>query len=141
MPLFLTEYLAAVLAGGASLERDWVDPPGVRDLLHHRLAHVSETGRQLLATAAVIGRSFDFETLHDVSGRGEEEAVSALEELLSARLIVLLPSSDSPTSAREAYDFAHARLRSLVYDATSLARRRLLHRRCCGRIPDAASAW
>jgi tetratricopeptide (TPR) repeat protein len=129
LPLFLTEYLAAIVANGAGGERDWVEPPGVSNLLNRRLAHVSETARQLLATAAVVGRSFDFETLHVVSGRGEDEAVSALEELLSARLVVQLPVNGSLASAHEAYDFAHARLRSLVYDATSLARRRLLHRR------------
>jgi hypothetical protein len=37
-------------------------PQGVRDILHSRLEAVDEAGLQLIQTAAVIGRSFDFDT-------------------------------------------------------------------------------
>ena len=37
-------------------------------------------------------------------------------------------TTDTP-SAEPGYDFSHEQLRALVYDETSLARRRLLHRR------------
>src|SRR5713226_10483319 len=60
---------------------------GVRDLLQSRLVAVSETGWQLLTTASAIGRSFDFDTLREASGRSEEETVTALEELIGQGLV------------------------------------------------------
>jgi DNA-binding SARP family transcriptional activator len=114
----------------------WPMPTSVRDLLHSRLAAVSETGWQLLNTAAVIGRAFDFDTLREASGRSEEETITALEELLARRLIEEVshpltpqPSALSPHASAPSYDFNHEKLRALVYEETSLARRRLLHRR------------
>ena len=65
------------------------------------------------------------------SGRSDEEAADGLEELLAAR-----PRART-AAAEAAYDFAHEKLRELVYEQTGLARRRLLHRRVadalCGR--------
>ena len=127
LPFFLTEYLAALNTLDDAADHEWTAPPGVSSLLHERLAQVSETGRQLLAAAAVIGRAFDFDTLRDVSGRGDEETVSALEALLAVRLLAELGAGEP--AAQVSYDFTHGRLRALVYDETSLARRRLLHYR------------
>ena len=143
LPFFVVEYLEAwglgppsaaaetapgpVAAGmppGASHEPPL--PGGVRELLHSRLSNLSETGRQLLATAAVLGRSFDFETVRAASGRGDEEAVAALEELVARGLVREVgPVSGSALT----FDFSHDRLREVVYEETTLARRRLLHRR------------
>jgi DNA-binding SARP family transcriptional activator len=122
LPLFLSEYLTA-LADGALVG---ALPLGVRELLLSRLATISETGRQFLSAAAVIGRSFDFDTLHEASGRAEEMAVAALEELSGHGLVreVAGGITHVPT-----YDFHHDKLRALVYDSTGPARRRLLHRR------------
>lgn len=122
LPLFLAEYLTAL--GDGSLDRAL--PLGVRDLLLARLATVSQTGWQFLTAAAVIGRSFAFDTLRATSGRDEEMAVTALEELSGHGLVreVEGGATQAPT-----YDFRHDKLRALVYDRTSLARRRLLHRR------------
>ncbi len=127
LPFFLAEYLAA-LANGilAAGSKNWSLPGGVRDLLRSRLVAVSETGEQLLTAAAVIGRSFDFDTLREASGRSEEEAVTALEELLDLRLV---REVQSIADKQITYDFNHEKLRELVYEETSLARRRLLHRR------------
>jgi predicted ATPase len=93
LPLFLGEYLRAIAGGSLDmslpqLEGDLVPamwaswPAGVRDLLSSRLVVVSESGWQFLAAAAVLGRSFDFDLLRETSGRDEEMAVSALEELV-----------------------------------------------------------
>src|SRR5215218_7041193 len=142
LPFFLAEYLAIPVDGepGATL------PYGVRELLQAKLGPVSEAGRQLLATAAVIGRSFDFDTLRVASGRSEEEAVAALEELTERGLVQeVREAGELPVVA---YDFSHERMRALVYEETSLARRRLLHRRVAealagrahGRSPAASVA-
>jgi DNA-binding SARP family transcriptional activator len=127
LPLFLGEYLAAITSGALSAEdQAWSVPGGVRDLLHGRLGAVGETGWQLLGAAAVIGRSFDFDTVREASGRSEEEAVAALEELTGQGLVEEVKGGGERAVA---YDFGHEKLRTLVYEETSLARRRLLHRR------------
>ncbi|HYY21655.1 MAG TPA: AAA family ATPase, partial [Thermoleophilaceae bacterium] len=127
LPLFLGEYLAAIASGSLAAEDEaWSLPGGVRDLLHGRLAAVGETGWQLLNAAAVIGRSFDFDTVREASGRSEEEAVAALEELTGKGLVEEVKGAGERAVA---YDFGDAKLRDLVYEETSLARRRLLHRR------------
>jgi DNA-binding SARP family transcriptional activator/Tfp pilus assembly protein PilF len=128
LPFFLVEYLTALAKDTSPVgDDDWTLPGGVRDLLHSRLVAVSETGWQLLTTASVIGRSFDFDTLREASGRSEEETVTALEELIGQGLVEEVRSAAGKRSLL--YDFNHEKLRALVYEQTSLARRRLLHRR------------
>ena len=121
LPFLLVEYLHSLPSEG-----DWELPAGARELLLARLDPVSETGRQVLAAAAVIGRSFDVDTVRAASGRGDEETVAALEELVRRGLI---------REGRFDYDFAHEQLRRLAAEQTSLARRRLLH----GRVADVLS--
>lgn len=128
LPLLLEEYLTAIAQGELTTGDDvWLLPGGVRDLLQGRLQAISETGWQLLNTAAVIGRSFDFDTVREASGRGEEETVGALEELISQGLVQEVRARADEGAL--IYDFSHEKLRTLVYEETSLARRRLLHRR------------
>lgn len=146
VPLFLTEYLTAMTTGALKAEEDeWSLPGGVYDVLASRLMVIEEASRQLLGTAAAIGRSFDFDILREVSGRSEEETVSGLEELIGQGLVEEMPGS-SGSEGRETgsvpahssqsgheraltYDFCHEKVRNLVYNEMSLARRRLLHRR------------
>ncbi len=135
LPLFLAEYLAAVEKGELDLEDDtWTLPGGVQDLLKTRLGTVGETAGQVLAAAAVVGRSFDFDTVRTASGRGEEETLDALEELISRGLIREVGAAGATPS----YDFDHDKLRTLVYEETSLARKRLLHRRTAAALAGGA---
>ncbi|HEY0757060.1 MAG TPA: AAA family ATPase [Ktedonobacteraceae bacterium] len=144
VPFFLTEYLTALTRGVLKAnDEEWSLPGGVRDLLVSRLASIGETSLQLLGTAATIGRSFDFDTLREVSGRSEEETVSGLEELIDQGLVEEIRVQESRELNRRPalrnyvangerspiYDFCHEKVRSLVYDEITLARRRLLHRR------------
>jgi DNA-binding SARP family transcriptional activator len=118
LPFLVLEYLAAAADDGALPA---LPPGGARDLLQARVRGIGDAARQVLATAAVIGRSFDVDTARAASGRSDEEAVAALEEL-TARGLVHEVGGD-------VYDFGHGLVRDLVYAETSLARRRLLHRR------------
>jgi DNA-binding SARP family transcriptional activator/Tfp pilus assembly protein PilF len=128
IPYFISEYMTmikgAVEGGG---EIDWSVPESARSLLRTKLSNVSSGAMQLLTAGAILGRPFDFEMIREVSGRDEEEAVEMLEELLARKLIheSVVPESDGAAT----YLFQHEKLRSLVYDDTSHARRRLLHRR------------
>lgn len=120
LPLYVVAALASGEPPGTAM------PRGVHALLRERIASVGETTAQILSAAAVIGRSFDLVTVRRASGRSEEETVDAIEELLRRGIVREVPGSVGP-SVR--YDFAHGRMRDVAYGITSLARRRLLHRR------------
>ena len=125
VPLLLVEYLRTPGEGDR-----WPIPTGARDLLLARLDPVTETARQVLAAAAVLGRTFDVDTVRAVSGRTEEETVTALEDVVRQGLV---------REREHDYDFGHELLRTLVYEGTSLARRRLLHGRAAD-LPDTPAA-
>ena len=130
LPLFVAEYLAAL---GQEDRVGEAVPAEVRSLLAARLAGVGGIGRQVLGAAAVIGSSFDFDSVRATSGRSDEETVEALEELISQG-IVRQAEGEEPV-----YDFSHQKLRELVYEETSPARRRLLHGRAAAALPRSAS--
>lgn len=128
VPLFVVEYLAALRVGEDV--REVTLPSEMRSLLEARLGGLGPISRQVLGAAAVIGRSFDSETLRAASGRSDEETVEALEELVAHGVVRELAGVDP------AYDFSHLKLRELVYDDVSHARRRLLH----GRVAEVLSS-
>ncbi len=130
LPFFIVEYLAGIAGELVNLLPDeWSLPFSVRDLLRSRLKGASETARQVLQTSAVLGRSFDFEVLRQVSGRTQEETVAALEELIAKGLIQEAHPGEATLGDGSdlVYDFSHAKIRSWVYEETGLARRRALH--------------
>jgi predicted ATPase/DNA-binding SARP family transcriptional activator len=134
LPLFVVEYLTA-LAESQQAGGDWPMPPSVRQALQARLATISEAGRQVLSTAAVIGRSFDFDILREASARSEAEVVVALESLLGRGLVF---EEQAGEGGQLRYDFSHNKLREVVYEEISLARRRLLHRRVAESLANQA---
>ncbi len=115
VPLFILEYLRTL-----DHVDEWPVPVGARELVRARLGPVTETARQTLSAAAVIGRSFDTDAVRLVSGRTEDETVTSLEELTGHGLL---------REGNLDYDFGHGLVRTLVYEETPLARRRLLHAR------------
>jgi tetratricopeptide (TPR) repeat protein len=125
LPLHVVAALASGEAPGSSMPRD------VHALLRDRLGSVGETATQVLAAAAVIGRSFDLATVRAASGRTDEETVDALEEAVRRGIVREVGGGlYQPVT----YDFVHGRMRDVAYEATSLARRRLLHRRTADAI-------
>jgi predicted ATPase len=128
LPFFVVEYLDALGHGGSVDAEQWQLPGGVRDLLRARLARLGELASQVAAAVAVAGGSCDAELARRVSGRSEEETVSALDELVAAG--VLVESGDA------SYDFRHEQARELIVSQLSLARRRALH----ARVADALEA-
>jgi DNA-binding SARP family transcriptional activator/tetratricopeptide (TPR) repeat protein len=122
LPFFVVEYLDSQTedsSDGGAL------PPGVRGLLEARVRGVSEVARQVVAATAVLGRPSDPGLIRAVSGRSEEETVTALEEL--ARRGVLAENNAGELA------FRHEQARQVAYELTSTGRRRLLH----GRAADA----
>ncbi len=88
-------------------------------MLEARLAQLSPPSRELAGLAATIGREFSFELLAQVSGCDEDSLVRQLDELWQRRII--------REHGTYAYDFSHDKLREVVYNSLSAARRRLLH--------------
>ena len=129
LPFFLVEYVAALDEGADPQSPQWSPPSGVRELLSSRLEQMNETARQVITTAAVIGRSFDFETVREAGGRSDDETVTALDELAAAGLIKEMASAGDGAPR---FDFSHEGIRRLAYDDASSVRRRLLH----GRVAD-----
>jgi predicted ATPase len=131
LPLYIAEVLASPASLGGPI------PGGVLSLLRSRIGSVGEIAGQLMAAAAVIGRSFDLDTVQGASGRSEDETIVGLEELVHRGLVREVGATDG----REVrYDFTHARLRDVAYDSLGLARRRLLHRRVAEALGSFARA-
>ena len=142
VPFVVLEFINAIRSG----QEGWDLPGSIQSLQRSRLADLDDAGRQLLGTAAVIGRSFDFETLRDASGRSEEETVTALEKLIARGLLVetareRLLADDSTRPAQQSilqYDFSHESLYKVVYDELTLALPTLAASANC---PDPGSRW
>lgn len=113
--------------GGTGDGEGWWPPASVRELLRRRVRAASEPTAQMLSTAAVLGSGCDADLLREVSGRGEAETVEALDEAVDRFLLTEIP----PAGQRgvPSYEFPYEALRRVVYDAATLARRRLLHSR------------
>ncbi len=125
LPLYLVEL------GASDLPADAV-PPGIRSLLAGRLADLSEIARQVATAGAILGRSFDAETVRATSGRSDDETVAAIEELVGRGIV------REVAGGLDDLDFVHARLRDVAVGSTSLARLRLLHRRAADALRSSA---
>src|SRR5262249_58106887 len=93
-------------------------PAKVRELILGRFERLSDAGQHLLATAAVIGRDFEFRLLRRVADVGEADAACAVEALVRTHIL---------HNVGERFDFIHDRLREVAYDRLLPTRRRLLH--------------
>ena len=98
-------------------------PSGISDLIRARLRRLSETARQLLDVAAIIGHRFDFATLRRAGGKDEDAALDALDELRRTQLVSQNGDLAVP------YEFTHTKIREVLLREMSLARQQILHRR------------
>jgi predicted ATPase/DNA-binding CsgD family transcriptional regulator len=120
VPLHVEELLAA---------RDVPVPQTLADAVlsrAHALAAEMPEVSEVLAAAAVIGRSFDFDLLAAVADMEPSIVDSCLRQLRESFLI--LPGKDAAD-----FDFRHALIREALYLDISLPLRRKLHERA-GRI-------
>ena len=93
-------------------------PERVHRLIAGRLARVDETGRQLVATAAVIGRAFDAALLSQAAGLDARVCSEALEDLVLRGIF---------HRSAESHAFAHDRIRETARHELSRERRRQIH--------------
>jgi tetratricopeptide (TPR) repeat protein len=122
-PFFLMSMLQMLADGGADPgpSGELPLPEALRASVRARLGQVPAEARHALDVAAVLGRSFDFETLVAVTREPEEQVLAALDVLVGRRLLREEPEDGF-------YDFSHDKVREVVVREIGGARRVTLHR-------------
>jgi DNA-binding SARP family transcriptional activator/tetratricopeptide (TPR) repeat protein len=159
-PLFVVETLRSLLGQDTLVPRQHADgswsidlpgdrvigasfgsalPPGVREVIHARVARLKPGSRELLAAGSVLGQEFTFDQLCRVAGLNEEEALLATDEVLRVHLLREIGTADG-RSTTGAYVFAHDKIRDVVYTDAGDARRRVFHRRALVTLDGTAPA-
>ncbi len=110
-------------------------PSTVYAVIRSRLNRLSPDAFSLLAVGAVLEYQITFEHLCAISNVVEDLALPALDELISARLLLEATQPGIPST----YNFANDMLRDVVYTEAGDARRRLYHRRAL-EVLEAAKA-
>ena len=100
-------------------------PSTVHAVIRSRLNRLSPNAFSLLVGGAVLEHRITFESICAISNVSEDQALPALDELISGRLLLetIQPGMTS------AYTFTNDMLRDVVYTEAGDARRRLFHRR------------
>ncbi|MDX8049769.1 BTAD domain-containing putative transcriptional regulator [Lentzea sp. BCCO 10_0798] len=111
-PFYVKELVRLVESGGdlGSV------PPGVRDVLRHRLAGLPAAARTVLHQASVLGRDVEVDLLAAIAGA---DVLDALDLGLEAGFLVEV----APGLAR----FTHVLVRDTLYEEVSLTRRARWH--------------
>jgi DNA-binding SARP family transcriptional activator len=94
-------------------------PDAIRDSVRERLQRLSQAEHDVLDWMAVFGRHLDFATLQSTSNQPQMTLLNTVEQLAARQLLV-------ETTGQ--YDFAHNKIREVVYSDLSAARRGLYHR-------------
>ncbi|WP_207757764.1 ATP-binding protein, partial [Nonomuraea cypriaca] len=93
-------------------------PAGVRDVIRHRLAGLTETARTHLRQAAVVGQEIDLDVLIRLAG-DEDQVLDSVESALLAGFLV---EQDATR-----LHFAHALVHETLYEDIARARRARWH--------------
>jgi len=99
-------------------------PEGVRLVIGRRLERLNETSRRVLATAAVIGRSFSLRLLEQLETTTPDAALDGLEEAERAHLVEVEQAGGDTR-----YRFVHELIRQTLREGMALPRRQRLHAR------------
>lgn len=138
-PFFVEEVLSAlVVSGQLSVHHGAVTAPdtlpipaSLRAAVQRHAAFLSPEASELLRTAAVIGRRFDFHTLQHLLERPEAALLSSLKEVIAAGLLV--------EAEPDRFAFRHALAQAVFAEELLTRERRGMHRRL-GELLTAAGA-
>ena len=120
--------------GGYQLARTIGDvkvPVTVQAVLAARIDRLAPSHKELLQTAAVIGRQFSTRLLGRVSGLAGQVLKDGLRALVEAELI-----NDASTSAEERYAFKHALTEEVAYGSQLVRRRSRIHASVAGVLTE-----
>lgn len=132
IPLHVEELLAAAGTDGglAADDLDGVQvPETLADAVLVRARALSEEDRHLVAAAAAIGRTFDFDLVAEVADAEPADVDAGLRRLQGLHLV-------QQGASEQTFDFRHALIRDALYGTVPLPTRRSLH----GRVATAAVA-
>jgi class 3 adenylate cyclase len=96
-------------------------PEGVRDVIGRRLSRLSDTANEALRAASVIGREFELPELEAASRIARDALLDAIDEAGRARITADVPGVPGR------FAFAHALIRSTLYEELGSAQRMRLH--------------
>jgi DNA-binding CsgD family transcriptional regulator len=114
---FLDEHAITVQAGRARLSSD-ILPRRMQAAVRRRLHRLSMRARQLVETAAVLGRTFRLEDAAAMLGASAAELLPAVEEALAAEILV---------ATRDALAFRHELYWQALLDGLAPPVRQALH--------------
>ncbi len=131
-PFFVGEMLLHLAESGLIVQRDgqWSGdttlaeagiPEGIREVVGRRLSRLSPAANTALSIGAVIGAEFDAALVEELSELGSDEALDALDEAARASIV------REVSGAFGRYAFAHALVRSTLYEELSTNRRVRMH--------------
>jgi class 3 adenylate cyclase len=129
-PFFVGEVLRHLAESGAIVQHDgrWTAglqgvgiPEGIREVIGRRLSRLSEDVNRALAVAAVIGPTFDLTTIEGAGGPTGDALFDALDEATQHSLIREVPGAPGR------YAFAHALMRSALYEELTTNRKVRMH--------------
>ena len=132
-PLFVGEIIGMLARDGLKEGQDSFTsiPEGVRDAISRRLNRLSEGCNQVLTTASVVGREFDFRLLSALMDDLPEALLLGLvDEALEAHVIEELPERG------ERYQFSHALIQETLSEELSTSRNVRLHARIGEALED-----
>ncbi len=113
-------------------------PSRIKEVLGVRVAKLSTDAFELLTAAAVLGQNITFERMCRVADLAESTSLRALDEALSS---FMLQEVSSDRLRDPVYVFTHDKIRLLIYQEMSLARRAIFHRRALNilQVTDASA--
>jgi predicted ATPase/class 3 adenylate cyclase len=130
-PFVLEEMLKAAMDRGDIFrdEADWRRKPiselripeTVRDSILLRVERLSSTQAEILRCAAVLGRSFDYQTLIRLSEQDRMAVETALQTAVQQQLL------EEEAGSRGRYRFRHALTQEAIYEDLSAPTRERLH--------------
>jgi DNA-binding winged helix-turn-helix (wHTH) protein len=128
-PLFLRELAEWISSTGqndveALREAPALSPPElVRRVLLRRVERLGEPGHRLLSAAAVVGTSFEFGCLIEVTGMDRAAAMDVVDAAIQSRVIMPLPEH------LDRYRFGHELIRDTLYAELRGLERKRLHQK------------
>lgn len=96
-------------------------PPSVRESVWQRIGHLSPETQTLLRQAAVLGQTFRFDDLQQMSGLPEWQTLEHLDMALERQLVQEVPGDF-------VLRFRHPEIQHVLYEDLGPLRRRMLHR-------------
>ena len=136
-PFFMTEVIR-LLSESGELTSEYIGTPeglripeGVREVIGQRLNRLSEQCNEVLTTASIIGREFDFRLLNILSGGvSEDQLLQAVDEAVSFHLIEDVPGQ------MDRYQFVHALIQQTLAEEVTTSHRVRLHARIAAGLEE-----